>query len=48
MVFGMDQNSLMIIALMFLVISGLYYVWLWIDGSIKDGRSGEKAKQPWE
>ncbi len=48
MIFGIDQNNLMIIALAFFGLSGLYYVWLWIDGFIKDGMSDEKAKQPWE
>ncbi len=48
MALGIDQNTLMILALLFLGVSALYYVWLWIDGFLKDARSEDKAKQPWE
>ena len=42
------QDKLMIGALAFLGISGIYYVWLWFRGFILESRSGEQVKQPWE
>ncbi len=48
MIFGMDQDNLMIISLVFLGVSGFYYIWLWVKGFINEGMTGDKAKQPWE
>ena len=42
------QDKLMIGALAFLGISGIYYIWLWINGFIRDSRAGNDTKQPWE
>ena len=41
------QDKIMIGALLFLVFSGLYYIWLWLDGFRKESNSDE-IKQPWE
>ncbi|KGG36713.1 hypothetical protein EV11_0493 [Prochlorococcus sp. SS52] len=38
----------MIGALIFLGLSGLYYIWLWFSGFIREGRSDKEIKQPWE
>tara|TARA_B100000131_G_C17657114_1_gene426623 strand:+ start:374 stop:520 length:147 start_codon:yes stop_codon:yes gene_type:complete len=48
MIFGIDENILLIIALAFFGLSGLYYVWLWATGFIKESRLQDKPKQPWE
>ncbi len=48
MIFGIDENILLIIALAFFGLSGLYYVWIWIGGFIKDASMKERPKQPWE
>ncbi|KGG11879.1 hypothetical protein EV05_1080 [Prochlorococcus sp. MIT 0601] len=38
----------MIGALLFLTLSGLYYIWLWFSGFIRESRTGDNIKQPWE
>ncbi len=42
------QNKIMIGALIFLGLSGLYYIWLWLTGFIQESRSEGEIKQPWE
>ncbi len=41
------QDKIMIGALLFFALSGLYYVWLWFDGFMKESNS-DQIKQPWE
>ncbi len=41
------QDKIMIGSLFFLAFSGLYYIWLWLDGFRKESNSDE-IKQPWE
>ncbi|ABX09375.1 Hypothetical protein P9211_14441 [Prochlorococcus marinus str. MIT 9211] len=42
------QDKLMIGALVFLGISGAYYIWLWFSGFIRESRASDPVKQPWE
>ena len=41
------QDKIMIWALLFFGLSGLYYIWLWFEGFIKESNS-DQIKQPWE
>ncbi|KGG17158.1 MULTISPECIES: hypothetical protein [unclassified Prochlorococcus] len=41
------QDKAMIGALVFFALSGIYYVWLWFSGFIRESNS-EGIKQPWE
>ncbi len=42
------QDKIMIGALIFLGLSGLYYIWLWLSGFLAESRLENKPKQPWE
>ena len=48
MLFGLDQDSWLIIALIFLGLSGVYYLWLWWGGFMRDKKAGKKIELPWE
>ena len=42
------QDKMMIGALTFLALSGIYYIWLWLSGFVRESRSEGKKQQPWE
>ncbi len=48
MLFGLDENTWLIIALAFLGISGLQFLWVWWGGLIRAKKSEEKVQLPWE
>ena len=42
------QDKMMIGALIFLALSGLYYVWIWFSGFIRESETEGQIKQPWD
>tara|TARA_B100001250_G_scaffold395799_1_gene401111 strand:+ start:400 stop:546 length:147 start_codon:yes stop_codon:yes gene_type:complete len=48
MLFGLSENTWLIIALAFLGISGLQFLWVWWRDIIRDKKSGKEIELPWE
>ncbi|WP_320667526.1 hypothetical protein [Prochlorococcus sp. MIT 1307] len=48
MLFGLSEDTWLLIALAFLAISGLRFLWVWWSGSIRERQSGKKIENPWD
>lgn len=48
MSYGLDQDFWLAVALAFLALSAIYYLWLWWGGLIRDRKAGKKIELPWE
>tara|TARA_B100000029_G_scaffold197375_1_gene195456 strand:+ start:184 stop:330 length:147 start_codon:yes stop_codon:yes gene_type:complete len=48
MVFGLSEDTWLIIALAFLGITGIQFLWTWWGGMIRDKKVGKKIELPWE
>jgi hypothetical protein len=48
MLFGLSENTWLIIALAFLGITGIQFLWTWWSDIIREKRSGKKIQNPWE
>ena len=48
MLFGFSEDTWLILALSFLGLSGLSFLWVWWSGFIREKKSGVTAKNPWE
>ncbi len=48
MLFGLSEDTWLIIALLFLGITGFQFLWTWWSGMIRDRKSGKKIELPWE
>ena len=48
MLFGLSEDTWLIIALAFLGISGLQFLWTWWGAMMRDKKSGKKMELPWE
>jgi len=48
MINDLNQERLLIASLVFLALSGGYYLWLWWSGFIREKREAGKIDLPWE
>ncbi len=48
MILGISQDTWLIIAVIFLALSGIRFLWVWWGGFIKDRKSGKSVEYPWD
>ena len=48
LIFGRDINTWLIYVLIFLGLTFLAFVWVWLAGLLEEKESGQSVKQPWE
>ena len=46
--FGLSEDTWLVIALTFFCVSGLRFLWSWWSGFLRDKSSGGNIKYPWE
>ncbi len=45
---GLGEDTWLIIALTFLGLSGVSFLWVWWVGFIRDRQSGQSIEYPWD